>query len=147
MFINEQMNTPAVLAFLPAAFFWITKLEVPLALARLAGQQAGATISVMAVTLGVQLTEIGMPRIDLNVILASAVRLVGGSLLSIALAIPFDLIGLERSAGILQASMPPAVLTTIIAMEHDLVPEFVTTALLFGTLASLLSLTVILSLA
>jgi predicted permease len=71
---------------------------------------------------------------------------VGGPLLSILLAIPFGLFGLERSAGILQASMPPAVLTIIIAMEHDLVPEFVTTALLFGTLASLLSLTVVLSL-
>lgn len=97
----------------------------------------------MAVTLGVQLTEIDIPKIDWNVFLASAVRLVGGPVLSILLAIPF---GLERSAGILQASMPPAVLTIIIVMEHNLVPEFVTTALLFGTLASLLSLTVVLSL-
>jgi hypothetical protein len=49
------------------------------------------------------------------------------------------------SAGILQASMPSAVLVSIIAMENDLMPAFVTTAVLFSNLASIVTLTVVLT--
>jgi hypothetical protein len=45
-----------------------------------------------------------------------------------------------------QAAMPTAVLASIIALENDLVPDFVITSVLFSTLLSLLTLTVILSL-
>ena len=64
--------------------------------------------------------------------------------LAVLLAIPFDLTGLERSAGILQVSMPAGVTISIIAIEHDLVPDFVTTAVLISTLTSLVTLTFVL---
>ena len=54
--------------------------------------------------------------------------------------------GLARSTGILQASMPAAVLTVIIALEYDLVPGLVTTTVLFSTIASLVTLTIVLTL-
>ena len=43
-----------------------------------------------------------------------------------------------------QAGMPVAVLGSIIAIEHDIVPAFVTTAVLFSTLLSLVTLTILL---
>ena len=52
---------------------------------------------------------------------------------------------MERSTGILQAAMPSAVLTSIIAIEYKLIPEFVTTTVLFSTLYSILTLTVFLT--
>ncbi|MGM0675299.1 MAG: AEC family transporter, partial [Spirochaetota bacterium] len=48
-----------------------------------------------------------------------------------------------RGAGILQSSMPTAVLASIIAIEYDLLPEFVTEVVLFSTLASLVTLTLV----
>ena len=57
----------------------------------------------------------------------------------------FDLEGMERSTEILQAAMPSAVLTSIIAIEYKLIPEFVTTTVLFSTLYSILTLTVFLT--
>jgi predicted permease len=42
--------------------------------------------------------------------------------------------------------MPAAVLVSIIALEYKLCPEFVTTTVLFSTLYSILSLTIILTL-
>ena len=57
----------------------------------------------------------------------------------------FDLEGMERSTGILQAAMPSAVLTSIIAIEYKLIPEFGTTTVLFSTLYSILTLTVFLT--
>jgi len=139
-------KTPAILAFFPAAWFWISQVEVPLLLNRFANLLGAAMIPVMLVTLGVQLAEMDKPRLNIDVIAAGTVRLVIAPLIAAVLVIPFGLTGLERAAGILQSAMPPAVLTAIIAIEHDLAPKFVTTTLLFATIASLLTLTVIMSL-
>jgi predicted permease len=65
--------------------------------------------------------------------------------LALALAVPFGLAGLEGDIGIIQASMPAAVLASIIAVENDLLPGFVIATVLFSTLASVVSLTVVLA--
>jgi hypothetical protein len=52
--------------------------------------------------------------------------------------------GIQIRSGILQAGMPVAVLGSIIAIEYDIIPEFVTTAVLFSTVVSLLTLTILL---
>jgi hypothetical protein len=64
---------------------------------------------------------------------------------ALLLAVPFGLTGIERGAGVLQASMPVAILASFIALQHDLIPEFVTTTVLFSTLASVVTLTVMLA--
>ena len=74
------------------------------------------------------------------------VRLVPGAILAFGLAPLFGLSGMERGAGILQASMPVAILAALIALEHGLMPEFVTMSVLFSTIASALTLTVVLAL-
>jgi hypothetical protein len=63
-----------------------------------------------------------------------------------ALAGVFAITGVERSVGIIQTAMPAAVLTSLIALEHDLIPDFVTTVVLFSTLASAVTLTDVLAL-
>ena len=82
---------------------------------------------------------------NFNVFAASTVRLIGGPVLAMLLVPYFDLEGMERSTGILQAAMPSAVLTSIIAIEYKLIPEFITTTVLFSTLYSILTLTVFLT--
>ena len=144
--IMSVFKTPSLLAFVPAAVFSATNFEVPLFFSRITGLLADAMIPVMLVTLGVQLADVGRLRVNLDVITASAVRLLGGPILAAVLAIPFGLTGLGRSTGILQAGMPAAVLTVIIALEYDLVPGLVTTTVLFSTLVSLVTLTIVLTL-
>ena len=78
--------------------------------------------------------------------MVSALRLVGAPAVAALLAAPFGLSGLERASGILQAGMPAAILVAIIATEYDIAPGFVTAAVLFSTLASLPTLTVLLAL-
>jgi len=95
--------------------------------------------------LGVQMGEIPKIKINFNVFAASTVRLIGGPVLALLIVPYFGLEGLERSTGILQAAMPAAVLASIIALEYKLLPEFVTTTVLFSTLYSILTLTVILT--
>lgn len=140
------LKTPALLALAPALLLNALDVTPPLLVSRITGLLGQAMIPVMILSLGAQLAATKEFRIDRTVIGATTVRLVGGPLLAFALAIPFALEGLARSTGIAQASMPTAVLASIIALEYDLVPDFVTSAVLFSTIASVVTLTVVLAL-
>ena len=144
--IFSVFKTPAILALVPALIFNISGISVPIFLSRLSGLLGQAMIPVMLVTLGIQMAEIAKIKIDFNVYAASMVRLIGGPLLAVILMPLFGLQGIERDAGILQSAMPAAVLASIIAMEYKLIPEFVTTTVLFSTLISVFTLTVIMTL-
>ena len=135
-----------MLAVIPAFLVNYFDLPLPLFVSRAAGLLAGALIPSMLITLGVQLAGMGLPKLNRDVVAASLVRLVVGPVFALLLVGVFGLTGIERSAGIIQASMPVAVLAALIAMEHRLMPEFVTTVALFSTLASAVTLTVVLSL-
>ncbi len=143
--VFSVFKTPALIVLIPALVFNITDLEVPIFLSRLSGLLGQAMIPVMLITLGVQMGEIPKIKINFNVFAASTVRLIGGPVLALLIVPYFGLEGLERSTGILQAAMPAAVLASIIALEYKLLPEFVTTTVLFSTLYSILTLTVILT--
>ena len=143
--VFSVFKTPALIALIPALVFNIADVEVPIFLSRLSGLLGQAMIPVMLITLGVQMGEIPKIKISFNVFAASTVRLIGGPVLALLIVPYFGLEGLERSTGILQAAMPAAVLASIIALEYKLLPEFVTTTVLFSTLYSILTLTVILT--
>ena len=143
--VFSVFKTPALIALIPALVFNITDVEVPIFLSRLSGLLGQAMIPVMLITLGVQMGEITNININFNVFAASTVRLIGGPVLALLIVPYFRLEGLGRSTGILQAAMPAAVLASIIALEYKLLPEFVTTTVLFSTLYSILTLTVILT--
>jgi len=143
--VFSVFKTPALIALIPALVFNITDVEVPIFLSRLSGLLGQAMIPVMLITLGVQMGEITKIMINFNVFAASTVRLIGGPVLALLIVPYFGLEGLERSTGILQAAMPAAVLASIIALEYKLLPEFVTTTVLFSTIYSILTLTVILT--
>lgn len=139
-------KTPAVLAVIPAFFVNWFDFPLPLFVSRAVGLLAGALIPVMLVTLGVQLAGMGVPKINRDVVVSSLIRLLVGPAFALLLVAPFGLSGIERGAGILQASMPVAVLAALIALEHKLLPDFVTTTALFSTLVSAFTLTFVLTL-
>jgi predicted permease len=59
-----------------------------------------------------------------------------------------DLLGLEgtaRQAAILQAGMPSAVLTTIIAVEFEVAPTFVTACVALSTVLSPVTITLLIA--
>ncbi len=138
-------KTPALIALLPAFLFNAFDIQTPLFAARMIDLLAAAMIPTMLVALGAQLAATREVKITPDTLITSGLRLVGGPLLALALVMPFGLQDITRDAGIIQAAMPAAVLTAIIALEHDLLPDFVTTAVLFSTLASVITLTLILA--
>lgn len=143
--VTSVFKTPALLALPPALLANWVQLEVPQVVSRPMELLAAALIPTMLVVLGVQLAGAGRLRINRDVLLSSSVRLISGPVLAFLLVTPFGLTGMERDVAILQASMPTAVLVSIIAIENDVVPNFVTTTVLFSNLASIISLTIVLS--
>lgn len=139
-------KTPAILAVVPAFAVNGSELVLPQFVERSVGLLAGAMIPVMLLTLGVQLAGIDGIRIDRNVVIASVLRLLVGPVLAAALAVPLALSGVPRGVGTLQSAMPVAVLALLIALEHELIPDFVTTVVLVSTVTSALTLTVVLAL-
>lgn len=144
--ISAVAKTPAILALIPATFVNVYDLPVPLLISRMTGLLGDAMIPIMLLGLGVQLA--GSERLQLNrdIVIISALRLIGSAAIAFALVPLFGLSGIERGAGIFQAAMPCAVLCSIIAIEYDVEPDFVTKSVLFSTIASVVTLTVVLTL-
>ena len=140
------LKTPALLAIPPALLVNAAQVALPLPLARGLQLLADAMIPVMLVGLGVQLAGTGWPRFNADTLAASLVRLVVGPVLAVLLAAPFGVHGLERDVGVLQAAMPTAVLAAIIAVENDVVPDFVMGGVMLSTLLSFVTLAVVIAL-
>lgn len=141
--LGGLVKTPALWAVVPALLVANYDIAVPLMVSRIVGLLADAMIPVMLFALGLQLLEQRRVSLSLDVFLASSFRLLLAPGLAWLVAIPFGLANLEYTAGVLQAAMPTAILVAIISKENDIVPDFVTSVVVFSTLASLLTLTVI----
>ena len=139
-------KTPAVIAFLVAMVLNLAGLPLPALLLRPADLLGAAMIGTMLLCLGVQFADSGFPRPNLDMVVASGVRLIAGPAFAALLAIPFGITGVERGAGIIQAATPVAIFATIIALEHDLLPGFVTSTVLLSTVLSLGTMAVVLAL-
>ncbi|MEM7798635.1 MAG: AEC family transporter [Chloroflexota bacterium] len=134
-------KTPALIAVVPAVLVNVLAIEVPIMVTRITGLLGQAMVPTMLLALGVQLSGNSQIRLDRDMMIASSIRLLGSPLLAILLVGTFGLTGIERGAGILQSAMPAAVLTSIIALEYNLLPDFVTQTVLFSNLASVVTLT------
>ncbi len=143
--VYSVFKTPAILALIPSLFFPLSGLEIPLMISRITELLAGAMVPVMLIAMGLSLAGSAKIKVNGEVLLASGIRLLFVPLLAFVLALLFGIGGQEKSIAILQAGMPAAVLTWLIAMEHDLIPDFVFSVLVFSTLGSLLTLTLLLA--
>jgi hypothetical protein len=142
--LGTALRTPALLVVLPAVLVNAGDVVLPLFAERSIGLLADAMIPVMLMTLGIQLAAMGRPTIGFDVALGSSLRLLLAPALTAVFALVFGLDGTAAGITIVQSAMPAAVFTSIIAIEHDLMPELVTTTVLFTTLASALTLAAVL---
>ncbi|NIQ10289.1 MAG: AEC family transporter, partial [Gammaproteobacteria bacterium] len=85
----------------PALFVSSTDFVVPLLFSRLIGLLADAMIPVMLFALGLQLLEQKRVTFSLDVVLASASRLLIAPALAVVVAIPFGLGQVDYVAGVL----------------------------------------------
>ncbi len=143
--VAAALATPAVLVVPPAIVVDTTGVELPVFAERFIGILAEGLIPLMLVTLGLQLAATRELRIGPDVFIGSALRLLAAPALA---AVAVAVVGLEGDAAgvtIVMSAMPAAVLTGIVAIEHDLEPDLVTATVLVSTLASVVTLAVVLA--
>ncbi len=80
------------------------------------------------------------------VALASTLVLVASPIIGFLLASALGLTGVTRQAVLVQSAMPSAVITTIVALEFDVAPAFVAAVVVVTTLASPLTLSLLIAL-
>jgi predicted permease len=137
---------PTVYAAVAAVVVLAARIQVPQVVMRPIGLLANAAIPVMLLVLGMQL-ECAIKPDKLSLVgLAVGLRLIGSVVLGLALASVIGLEGATRQAGILQSAMPVAVATTILAVEFQVEPAFVTSVVFLSTILSPLTLTPLIAL-
>ncbi len=102
---------------------------------------ADASIPAMLVLLGMQFINLKLDGQFSPLALVSVLRLLVAPILAFGLSQIFGLTGPAYQATILEAGMPTAVMTTVIATEYDSQPSFVTTVVFVTTILSPLTLT------
>ncbi len=138
--IRSAFTTPMTLVVVPALIVNGLDTTLPPIVDRPVGLMAGALIPLMLVTLGIQLHQIGMPAIGLDVVRALAGKLLVQPLVAIPVVALIGLSDLAAGAVVLQAAMPAAVFTYVLAVEQGTRPDETATVVMVGTLASVLTL-------
>lgn len=135
------LRAPAIYGLMAALLVLAFGLTVPVAVMRPVGLLSDAALPTMILVLGMQLERATLPARPSLVAVAVGLSLVVAPMVSLGLAWFLGLSGPARQAGVLLASMPVAVVTTILALEFDVSPPFVTSAVFVSTLLSPLTLT------
>jgi predicted permease len=116
-------------------------IEIPLPLSRTIEIAANGAIPAMIILLGLELTRIEWSHSLRATGLGVAAKLLIGPLVGLFLASLFGLQGHTRQGSAIEAAMPAAVATTVVATEYKLEPSLVTAIVFFGTVLSPLTLT------
>lgn len=143
--LRNVFGVPLVYAALLGLAVNLLNVDLPLPMTRAVGLMADAAIPAMLAVLGVQLSRASVRGRMQPIVLASALRLLVGPLIAVGLVALLGLEGLARQVAIVQSAMPTAVVTGVLAVEFGADAELVTATILVSTVASVITLSVLLS--
>ena len=138
-------RVPALYGGVAAAVILALGIQLPPGVARPISMMADASLPLMILVLGMQLERVTMPSRPGIVAVAVLLSLVATPLAAFGLARLVGLEGPALQAGVLQSSMPSGVITTILALEFDTLPNFVTSVVCVSTLLSPLTVTLLIA--
>lgn len=143
--IFDMFRLPLIYAAVAGVVFAYKGWTVPVALWRPLELMAQGAIPVLLITLGVQLSQARPSAVNAPLGVSAALRLVVSPLLTIALASWFGITGLARDVAVLSTAMPTAINAFLIAAQFDAAPEFVASAVFLTTVASFVSISIVLA--
>jgi predicted permease len=144
--LRNVFKVPIVYGALAGFAVNLATITVPEPLAKAVELVGGASIPLMLLLVGVQLARTSLAG-ELKVIgLATFVRLIVAPAVALVLAAWLGLTGVTRQACITEASMPTAVMSTILSTEFEAKPQLVAGVVFVSTLASVITLTLLLAL-
>lgn len=142
--LKQSLRAPVLYATILGITLNRLAAPVPDPLYRAVDLLAGAAVPMMLVLLGIQLSVTPFNREQSVVWRTLAIRLGVSPLVAVALCQLMGIRGIERQVMILQASMPTAVVATVLATEFAAAPRLVAAAVLVSTLASMITVSMVL---
>ena len=130
------LKMPIIYAAGLALLIKASSLTLPLMIARPVSLVSGAALPTMILILGMQLERAKMPKRIGPLAIAIATSLLVAPFVALALCRWLGLDGPARQAAVTLSAMPVAVSTTILALEFDVEPDFVTGAVFVSTILS-----------
>jgi len=143
--VSGVARIPAIYGVIAAGLVVATGRTLPEPLMKASQLLSDAALPVMMLVLGMQIERAMMPRRPSAVVAAAILSLVVSPSLALAVAHALGLSGSALQASVVQASMPAAVVTTIIALEYDAEPAFVTSVVVATTALSPFTLTLLIA--
>jgi predicted permease len=137
---GRLLRVPALYALSAAGLLSLFHLTPPETVMRPVGMLSDAALPMMLLILGMQLKRAVVPNRPGVVGAAVALSLIVSPIIGFALALLLGFSGPARAAAVTLASMPAAVITTVLALEFDLDSSFVTGTVFVSTLLSPLTL-------
>ncbi len=139
-------RVPTIYAVTAAGLVLWFRVPLPDAVLRPVTLLSDAALPLMILVLGMQLERAVWPERVSAVAAAVTLSLVVTPLLGWGFARLLGLEGAAFQAAVIQASMPAAVVTTILALQYEVAPSFVTSVVVVSTLLSPFTLTWIIAL-
>ncbi len=118
-----------------------TGFQIPIPLSRTIEIAASGAVPLMIVLLGLELTKIQWSHSFRALGVGVFAKLLLGPVVGLVLASVFGLQGHTHQGSVIEAAMPAAVATTVVATEYQLEPSLVTAIVFLGTILSPLTLT------
>jgi predicted permease len=143
--LKGVFRVPAVWGVVAGGLVMGLGLQVPPALMRPVELMSAAALPTMILVLGMQLERSAWPGRPGLVGVAALLSLVVTPLIAFGAAEMLGVTGVARQAAIIQSGMPSAVLTTVLALEYDVAPSFVTACVMLSTLASPVTVTLLIA--
>jgi predicted permease len=138
-------RVPGLYGVAAALIVLASGISVPLALMRPIGLLSDAALPMMILALGMQLDRVKFADRPSVASIAVGLSLVVAPFVALGLTSILGLTGPARQAGVALASTPVAVITTILAVEYDVAPAFVTSTVFISTLLSPITLTLLIA--
>ena len=132
---------PIVYGVMLALIVKATGLEIPVPLSRTIEIAASGAIPAMIVLLGLELTKIEWSHSFRALGIGVLTKLILGPVVGLLLAGLFGMQGHSHQGSVIEAAMPAAVATTVVATEYQLESSLVTAIVFLGTILSPLTLT------
>lgn len=139
--LSRLVRLPPIYAAAAAIIVFVFSIKVPSAVMKGIEVAGAGAIPVMLLVLGMQMAEMRPSTPYRMTLPAVSLRLIGGPVIAFLASMLIGLQGIGRATSIIEASMPTAVFTIILATEFDLQPTAVTSIVVLSTLLSPLTIT------
>jgi predicted permease len=141
--LYAPLRFPVVYAAIAGVLVNGLNIELPVTIEAPARSLAAASVPVMLVVLGLQLQHAGGTEHVVDTFVVNVGRLLLAPVAALLACIALGVEGLNRDAMVVLTAMPTAVIAIIISTEFKANPAFVTRIVVTTTLASMLTLSLL----